>query len=76
MRRNGYNKKTYYTSCISSSIIEIYFLIRIYEMHDDVGLGSESAMNDTIDRHSYWTITQSMIGHSVTHWTCKWNIWS
>ena len=57
MRLNEYNKKTYYTSCISSSIIEIYFLIRIYEMPDDVGLGSESAVKDIFVRHPYWTIT-------------------
>ena len=73
MMNKGYNKKTYYTSCISSSIIEIYFLIRIYEMPDDVGLGSESIFDNTYVRHPYWTITQATIGHSVTHWTCNWN---
>ena len=73
MRRNGYNKKTYYSSCISSSIIEIYFLIRIYEIPNNVGLGSETARNDINYRQSYWTITQREIGHGISHWTCKWN---
>jgi hypothetical protein len=70
---NKCNKKTYFGSCISSSLIEIYFLIRIYEMPNDVGLGSESGVENIVDRHDYWTLTQNAIGHSITHWTCKWN---
>lgn len=73
MRRNGYNKKTYFTSCISSSIMEIYLLIRIWEKPENVGLGAESILNDIIGRHAFWTITQTIINHSITHWTCKWN---
>lgn len=73
MGRNGYNIKTYFASCITSSIIEIYLLIRIWENPENVGLGSESAINNIHGRHAYWTITQTIIGHSITHWTCKWN---
>ena len=73
MRRNGYNKKTYYSSCISSSIIEMYFLIRIYETPNNVGLGSETAWNNISMRHAFWTITQREIRHGISHWTCKWN---
>lgn len=73
MRKNGYNKKTYYASCISSSIIEMYFLIRIYETPNNVGFGSETADGDIHYRHSYWTMTQSEILHGISHWTCKWN---
>lgn len=73
MKKNNYNTKTYYTSCISSSIIEMYFLIRIYENPNYVGFGSESSINDVYGRHPYWTITQRAIGHAISHWTCKWN---
>lgn len=72
MENQTYNKNTYFGNCIVSSMIEIYFLTRIYESIDDIAFGSESDKNNAQERHAYWTITQRNIFHSISHWTCKW----
>lgn len=70
------NKKSYYSSCITSSKLEIYLLLRIHELGEDVGLGSEVS---SVHRHPYWKIGQREVenagvkGHGLSHWVGKWN---
>lgn len=52
----------------------MYLLIIIWKKPENVGLGPESSINNIHDRHAYWTITQTIIVHSIIHWICKWNI--
>lgn len=70
LRFTSNNKKAYYGNCMSSSLFEIYLLLRIYEDGNSVGVRIES---ENTDNHPYWKITQTHIGRNVSHYASIWN---
>ena len=70
LRFTSNNKKAYYGNCMSSSLFEIYLLLRIYEDGNSVGVRLESKNTNF---HSYWKITQLELRRNVSHYASIWN---
>jgi hypothetical protein len=70
LRFTSNNNKAYYGNCMSSSLFEIYLLLRIYEDGNSVGVRLES---ENTDIHAIWKITQTELGRNVSHYASIWN---
>jgi len=66
------NKSKKHASCITSTILEMYLLYRIFENPFNVKCRLENK-NDNGDPHSIWTYTQMYLGISLSHWVCSWD---
>lgn len=64
------NKHKKYGSCITSTYLEIYLLMRLYENPYNIACGLQNDKNDT--KHDIWKLTQDTFGKTLSHWTTRW----